>query len=295
MADEIAAGGPDGVSTGSEGFAGSQVDATGGGDDGDAAATPEPLDPSYVSRAQIFNMTEEDLRTVPRATVERMLNGADRALIEAFRREQNTNGYDPRGREDASPAPQSGDFTYEPFTPTFGPEEEVAEPIVKNLTAVQAHHAKQIERLHQHYTKKFEAVHDFASSVQRQQDFAILDRFIDGLGPEWSGVFGKGPRLEMDQRSQEFLKSEELRTAAIEAMQIHGRLTGRPLPASQALSRALNAMFSEKASAIERAKADAKRKELQATATIRPKASGGNPQNSGIRARAATFAGSLRK
>lgn len=254
--------------------------------------TPEVLDPQYVSRAQMFNMTEEDLRAVPRPIVERMIAGADRALLEAMRREPSTS---PSSPATVTPPPAApGDLSFDKLELTFDSDEEVAEPITKNMKAMQEHSAKQFEKLHQHYQEKFRAVEQFAAQTQRQQDYAILDRYIDGLGAEWSGVFGKGATLDMDPRSQEYLKRGELRTAAIETMQINERLSGRALPAGEALPRALNSMFYEKASAIEHEKADAKRKELQDAAAVRPRSGGTGLPIGSIRQRATELAAAVR-
>lgn len=305
MVDEPVSTGSDDSGIATDNSGGPQVDAVLGetaeadpaSETTEVTETPEALDPQYVARAQAFNMTEDDLRAVPRPIVERMIAGADKALIEAFRRDQRTPQSPPSAVPGVAttPAPAAvGDFSFDPFELTFNADEEVAEPITKNMKAMQEHSAKQFEKLHQHYEKKFQAVEQFAANTQRQQDYAILDRYIDGLGAEWSGVFGKGATLDMDSRSQEYLKRGELRMAAIETMQINERLTGRALPAGEALPRALNSMFYEKSSAIERERADAKRKKLQDGAAVRPRSgTTGLPMGS-IRQRATELAASVR-
>ncbi len=259
--------------------------------------SPEPLDPQYVSRARMFNMTEEDLRTVPRETVERMIAGADKALIDAFSRDQaavqapiTTPGISPV----VAPAVAPADFSFDKFDVNFDPDEEVAEPITRGMKAMQEHSVKQFEKLHQHYDAKFKAVEAFNANTQHQQDYAILDRYIEGLGKEWRGVFGKGATLDMDPRSQEYLKRLDLRTAAVGTMEVNKRLTGRPLPHAEALPRALNSMFYEKASTIEREKADAKRKELQNSAAVRPRSGTTGLPAGSIRQRATELANSVR-
>jgi hypothetical protein len=257
------------------------------------AAAPEPLDSAYVSRANIFNLTEEDLRSVPRPVVERILAGADRALLDAFRRDRQTPYQAP---PTAPPAPQLDAPAFAPFDLKFDPADEIAEPLTKTLAAMNAHYAAQLKQLHETYQQKFQGVDQFTSQVRQQNHYAALDRYIDSLGPEWSATFGKGPTLSKDTRSQEFLKSDQLGMAAVEMMQAHLRVTGRALSEHEALDRARAMLFHEQVSAAERAAAEAKRKELAASASVRPRSSssGGN-QTGGLRQRAEAMVASMRR
>ena len=257
---------------------------------------PQPLDPSYLADAGRFNMTEADLRALPRDVVQRVIAGADRANLEAFRREQRS----PYQPPSAAPAPANvtqEPFAVAPFELTFEGEEEEAKdsPVARKLAALNKHYGDQSKRQHDHYQGELRALRDAVTGFQQQAHYGVLDRFIDGLGAEWSGLFGKGSSSDLDSRSQEFLKRDELGTAAIEHRQIHERLTGRPLPVAEALRRALHSLHYDKASAIERAKADAMRAKLAAGASDRPKPGVNAANNGGIRSRSEALLGMARR
>jgi hypothetical protein len=259
-------------------------------------AEPKPLDPSYIADAGRFNMTEADLRALPQEVVRRIIAGADRATLEAFRREQRT----PYGPAPTVPAPASisqEPFAIAPFELTFDGEEEEAKdsPVAKKLAALNKHYGDQSKRQHDHYQNELKTLREAVTGFQQQAHYGVLDRFIEGLGTEWSGLFGKGTSTDLDSRSQEFLKRDELGTAAIEHRQIHERLTGRPLPVSEALRRALHSLHYDKASAIERAKADATRAKLAAGASDRPKPGMVAANNGGIRSRSEALLGMARR
>lgn len=305
MADETVTSGPDVVSQVSVNEP--QTDTV--GDDAGEAASPEPLDPAYVSRAAEWNLADEDLRAVPRTTVEKILAAADRRFIDMHRQPpppsnygQGNYGYTPPANSYAPPpaaaAPPNFGPPAEPqFTPfqfKFDGEADADSPIAKQLVGYNEHVAKQFEQLHGHYRQQIQGVHQYIAQQQAVQDWGIVDRYIDSLGSEWSGVFGKGSSLDFDQRSQEFAKRDELRTAAIAMMQGHQQSTGRRMPAQEALRRAQYALFADKVSTIERAKAEAQRKQLASSAAVPPKTAGAAPQPGGIRARAAATVRAMR-
>lgn len=246
-----------------------QIDATQAAE----PAQPEPLDSGYVERASTFGLTEDDLRVVPRDTIERMIASADRAMIQSAYRDNGQQVQHPHvpqeRRENGQFAPPS-DFAFDPFELKFDQDVEADAPLTKNVAALHDHFSKQFQKLHQHYEQKFKDVFGFRDSMLRQQDYALLDRFVEQQGPDWSAVFGKGQTLEMNPQSQEFLNREEVRTAAIAMIERSARM-GRKMTAAEALPRARNALFMEKAFAIERAKANGKRDALAAGAVDRSK------------------------
>lgn len=282
MADEIASGSPVEVLN----AAVSQVEPVGSGstilgEPVEKAAAPEPLDPDYVSRAKNFNLTEDDLRAVPRDTVERMIAGADRQMIVAQRQEnqyQQNNGHQNGNGKPTTQIvnPQPGDFAFDSFEMKFDGDVEADNPLVKNMVALHQHHLKQIEKLHEYYGRKVGAIEQFRDQSVQQSNNSIVDRFVDAQGAQWAEVFGKGPTSDLNTQSQEFLNREEVWTAA-NAMVQRSAAQGRRLSLAEALPRARNAMFMEKAFAIERAKASEKRTQLEAGATDRPKSPGGVP------------------
>lgn len=259
------------------------------GGDGGQETTPEPLDPSFVARATDWSLTESDLRAAPREVIDRFITGAERRLIETFRRNQQAS----QPPQQQSQGPPPGEFTVSPYDLKFEGEEDGDTPYAKKLSELNGHYGKQMEALRDHYNKQLQEVSQFIGSVRQEKHYSTIDRFVDGLGAEWSGVFGKGHSLEMENRSQEFLRRDELGMAAIEFMQAHAQMTGRALPESEALRRALSHLHGSHAASIERAKNDAKRKELQAGAPEKSR-SGGTPaptNGGGIRARAQAMLG----
>jgi hypothetical protein len=264
------------------------LEAAQAGDDGSLVTEPQPLDPAYVDRAKEYNMTEADLRAIPREVAERVFAGADRARIEAFRREppqppvQRQPYQLPYVSQPGPPQPPPSAFA--PFELKFEADEaDVADaPLTKKFVASNAYYAEQLNRLHRHYETQFQGMNEFKADQVRQQKCAVVDRFVAAQGPEWSGVYGKGETYDMDARSQEFLKRDELWMAA------DGMMLANPgLGRQEALRRAQYAIHFEKQSAIERARADAERKKALAGATDRPRASGATPPISGIKGRAA--------
>lgn len=246
-----------------------------------APAAPEPLDADYVSRAKAFSLSEDELRSIPRETVERMIASSDRAFINSARQDYAPQAPPPQQpppqrRENGQFAAAPTDFSYEPWKPQFDDDADVAEPIVKNMTSMEQHVAKQFERLHQHYAAKLQAQEQFQNDAIVQKNNATVDRFVDGQGAEWGEVFGKGSTNEMNPQSQEFLNRVEVWTAA-NAMVNRSASNGRRMTINEALPRARNAMFMEKAFAIERAKANGKRTQLEAGATDRSRTPGGVP------------------
>jgi hypothetical protein len=255
-----------------EGVAGEQVEG--------AATAPEPLDADYVSRAKAFSLNEDDLRSTSRDVVERMMANADRMTINAARAEyqqppapivRRENGQFAPAPAPAAPVP--GDFAYEPWKPEFTQDDEVAEPITKNMTGLEKHLAAQIDRLHQFYGSKLQEHDQFRTDQIVQRNNAAMDRFIESSGPDWKEVFGTGPTSEMNPQSQEFLNRVEAWTAANAMTQKYGN----KMTVQAALPRARNAMFMEKAFAIERAKANGKRTQLEAGASDRARTPGGVP------------------
>jgi hypothetical protein len=231
---------------------------SGSGVEQSAAAAQEPLDPDYVSRAQAFSLTKDDLRSMSRDVVERMMANADRMTINAARAEYQ-QGPPPVPRRDngqfapapAPAAPVPGDFAYEPWKPEFAQDDEVAEPITKNMTGLEKHLAAQIDRLHKFYGAKLQVQEQFQNDQVVQRNNAAMDRFIESSGPDWKEVFGTGPTSEMNPQSQEFLNRVEAWTAANAMTHKYGS----KMTVQAALPRARNAMFMEKAFAIERAQA----------------------------------------
>ena len=238
---------------------------SGTGVEGGAPTAPAPLDPDYVSRAKVFSLSEDELRAIPRETVERMIASSDRAFINSARQDFAQGPPPPPPQQQPHPvarrengqfAAPPTDFAYEPWKPQFDADEEVAEPITKNMTALEQHVAKQFDRLHQHYAAKHAAQEQFQTDTITQRNNATMDRFVESRGPEWESVFGKGPTSEMNPQSQEFLNRAEVWMAATVMVQRSAR-HGIRLTIEEAQPRAANAMFMEKAFAIEHAKANA--------------------------------------
>lgn len=250
----------------------------------------EPLDPTYVAEAADWGLNDPELlRAVPREAFQRMKAAADARVFDQVRRvsafEQPTQQPNQPPQHEQQPQQPSA-FALDPFELKFEESEVAESPFAKGLTAQQKWSADQIGKLNTHYAAELRRRDADIASLREQQDYGILDRYIDALGPEWSGEFGKGSTLDFEPQSREFLKRGELRTAAITAMRIYQATTGRRLPASQALPQALGLIYRDKVAAQERAKADAERKKLQAGVTAKPRASGSNPPVSGIRGRA---------
>jgi hypothetical protein len=266
-------------------------------------AAAEPLDAGYVERAKSFSLSEADLRVMPRETVERMMASADRMTIQSAMAEwqqpppvQQAPPPPPRRENGRFAADAPPEFAYEPFKLQFDPTDEINEtnPLVKNMTGLEAHVAKQFDRLHKFYAEKLQAQEQFRKDSIVQQNNAVVDRFVESQGPQWSEVFGKGATSEMNPQSQEFLNRVEVWKAAT-AMTGRYAANGRRMSLNEALPRARNAIFMEKAFALERATADAKRKELQVSAATKPTGGGPAPTGGGIRQRAAALAGALRR
>lgn len=278
-----------------EGEAGGQVE--GGEPEG---AVAETIDPGLVSRAtKEFFLAEDDVKAAPHV-VERMMSAADRMAGEAYRRAVQqaqqggpspaAAGYTPPPQQQAPGAPQ-----FSPFELKFEADADQDSPVVKNMSGMNAHMAKQFEALHKHYEEKFKQYEGFQQNVQRQQSRSIVDGFISTLGPEWATIYGRGSWNEHHPQSPESLKRGELETAAVTAIEVHRLMTGQQLSESEALRRAHTLLNQDKFSAIERAKAEAKRKELQASASVRPKASGAAPANGSIRSRATALTDMMRR
>lgn len=292
MADEIVgSAGP--IESSGEIIGGQQTESAPGEIVEGEQVLPEPLDPQLVSRASIWNLNEQDLRAVPRDTIERMLNGADRAMLDAHRRAQasftpNPAQTQPQQFQQSNQQQTPTGFTPAPYDLKFDSEEEDADsPVAKKMAGINAHYAKQMEAMRDYYNGKMGGVEQFMTSMRTQQYHTAVDRAVQGWGPEWANVFGKTPMSELDPRSQEFLRFDEVGMAAFELQQAHARMTGRPLADSEALRRARDLLHPGKAFEFERAKENAKRTELRAGSSDRPRSgTAPNPSNNGIRSRA---------
>jgi hypothetical protein len=237
---------------------------------------PEPLAPELITRGGRWKLGEEDLRSVPRDVLERMMAAADAEVMEGMARVRQPNGqaqqtqipspYAQQGQQPQYQQPAQPQQAQQPtmaFTPVelkFEDEGEdtpaanyaktINEGMTKNLNAMHADFAQQISSI----VEAVKAIHTF-------NDLSILDRHIGTLGSEWEDTFGAGATVDLDPRSPSYENRMAYRKAILENLNLDATL-GRERNPSEAMLRARYRNYGQKIAQLERAKREAKAKEV---------------------------------
>lgn len=261
-----------------------------------AEATPqevalEALDPNYVARAnREYGLTEAQLRAAPRELVEHMMTVSDRRATDVWQRasQQFPQQTPPNAAQPV--ATTTSDFKVDPLEITLDGVEEDS-PTATAIQAINKHYAAQLEKMHQHYSAKFDGVNRGVVGLQEQAQYGVIDDYITRLGDEWSDVFGRGRTLSMHPQSKERIARTEFLRAAVANNSLYGMLYGQTLSDDEAMDRARLQLHQDKVLAKERAKAAKAQESVRAGASTRPKTAPSRPQLNGIDARVAQMLG----
>jgi hypothetical protein len=153
------------------------------------------------------------------------------------------------------------DSPFAPLTVTFEDDEEGPyRTHIENVVGWANHAVQELVRKHEAEMSQVRAV--FAQ-INDTAAYTELDHYIASWGDEWSDVFGKGPTIVLETKSQEYQHRGELLKAARRSIELDKRL-GRPVNVSDAVLRARAQRFSDKQSVITRAAQEKRLKEVQA-------------------------------
>jgi hypothetical protein len=235
---------------------------------------PEPLATELITRGGRWKLGEEDLRSVPRDVLERMMAAADAEVMEGMARVRQPAGqaqqtqipspYAQQGQQPQVQQPaqqaQQPTMAFSPVELKFDDETEdtpaanyaktINEGMTKNLNAMHADFAQQIRDI----VDAVKAIHTF-------NDLTILDRHIGTLGSEWEDTFGAGATVDLDPRSPNYENRMAYRKAILENLNLDATL-GRERNPSEAMLRARYRNYGQKIAQLERAKREAKAKEV---------------------------------
>ncbi|MEE9597966.1 MAG: hypothetical protein V3V96_14430 [Acidiferrobacterales bacterium] len=172
----------------------------------DVAVEAEPLSPvepepaaddtlaggiseATMARAKGYGLSQDDLQGFDDARLERMFAGIDRRIM------QPQVGQVPTGPVAGAPA-QARD--YQPLKIDFG--DDLDESVTKPL-----------KTLLDHLNTSLGDVHSFRQQAASElramnllRELTDFDRFVAGLGEEWTSVYGTGSTIQMDPQSNEF-------------------------------------------------------------------------------------------
>jgi hypothetical protein len=225
------------------------------------------LDPTLVARGGRWKLGEEDLRTVPRDVLERMMVAAESEVMENIARaRQAERGAPPEQpqqpswmpkAEQAKPPEAAGVFA--PVELKFDEADEDA-PATQHAKALNEGMTKNFNSLYTHVQSKLDEFARAIDALHQFNDATVLDRHLADLGDEWQDVFGKGAMFELDQRGPHYTARKAYRDAILETLDLDAQL-GRERDRSEAMLRARYRLHGPKIAQLERAKREAKAKE----------------------------------
>jgi hypothetical protein len=156
-------------------------------------SAPAAFSPQTIGRARDYGLSESDLEGMDSAKVERMFSAIDRRIM---RPQEPVSGAQP-------PAPQAGPRG--PVTGQYVPlklehNDDVDESVTKHVQTVVDHVNESMQGLHTFRQQMMEEV----QAINTLRELGDFDRFVGGLGDEWTSVYGSGATVDMDPQSAEF-------------------------------------------------------------------------------------------
>lgn len=167
-------------------------------DDATAKPSVEPLSPEMLQRAESYGLPQSDLEGMDTGRLDRMFAAIDRRIMQP--QTAGVPGAAPQGGPPMS-VPAGG---YTPLKIDFG--SDLDESVVGPIKMVVDHLNKQMQEAHvfrHHALQELQAM-----NVLRE--FGDFDRFVSGLGEEWTSVYGSGATEDLNPDSAEFQKRLEV-------------------------------------------------------------------------------------
>lgn len=249
--------------------------------DPDRAATDEGrtdrggFSAELLDRAKDAGYTEEEAKAFGSpANLERAVTAIDRRLADIGN--GSLSGAGGTGGEDASKAGGTGGdggatdaatkkdgggelpagLKFEPFKVELDPEMAADPDVVRTITAMNEHYAKQLEP----FVKHVQGLIELTGQRQNEELEARLDGHFDSLGDDYNEVFGKGEGVELleksernDAKAKTALGNRQKVVSEMEALAAGYSQAGRRMPSEgQLFEKAVRLIFPEHAEKLTR-------------------------------------------
>ena len=201
-----------------------------------------------VQRAQMYGMLPAQARAMYKTDAE--LRNALIAMDQQLLQQQQF-------RQQAPPqqTPQQQPMQPQQQTPTEVQleayklnEEMYEEPLLADLQGMQDHQIKMFQQMHQQIQGLQQYVHQQIAQQRTQalrQHVESFDKAIQGLGDDWSDVFGRGSYQEINRNSAEAYNRGRVLNTVDAIMQQHA-VSGRNVDMLAALESALQITFPDR-------------------------------------------------
>lgn len=212
-------------------------------DDAPAAGISEAL----IGRAEGYGLSQVDLEGLDEPRLERMFSAIDRRIMQPVQ-----PGQPPAvpAAAPGQPAPTGvpmGTAQYAPLTLELG--DELDESFAKPFQTVVDHMNGQMRELHA-FRQRANAELQAMNVLRELSDF---DRFVSGLGEEWTSDYGAGTTADMNTQSGEFQKRLEVFHGA-KALRADALRRGQQMGVLDALNRSHCAVHGNRIAEHERKK-----------------------------------------
>lgn len=222
-----------------------------------AEETSEPHGPgiseALVGRAEGYGLAQADLEGLDADRLERMFSAIDRRIMQpqAETMPAAAPGMPQLAPTAAATTVPTGDVQYAPLKLEIG--DDLDESVVKPFQSVVDHLNTQLKDIHAF--RQQAQMEMQAMNVLRE--FSDFDRFISGLGDEWTKDYGSDLTMDMDPQGVEFKKRLEVFHGA-RSLQADAARRRQRMSTSDALMRSHRAVHWDRIAGQERRKLDGK-------------------------------------
>ena len=186
----------------------------------EGAPDSSAISEAMIGRAKDYGLSSDDLTGMNEERLGRMFSAIDRRIMQP----QSVQGPTGPAMPSAVPTPVTAmPEQYAPLKLEFG--DDLDESVVKPFQSVVDHLNGQLKEVH---AFRQEARNEL-QAMNLLREFSDFDRFVTGLGDDWTADYGTGPTIDMDPQSAEFQKRMQVfhgaRTLQSDALQRRQRIS----------------------------------------------------------------------
>lgn len=211
---------------------------------------------ALLGRARDYGLSGDDLAGLDGGKLDRMFTAIDRRTMGQNAQSQNVQG--PMSNvQGQMPGPSTFDFQpstsdqYSPLKIDFG--EDLDESVVKPFQSVVDHLNDQLKGIHGYRQQ----VREELQALNVLREFSDFDRFVSGLGDDWSSDYGNGATMDLDPQGDNFRKRLEVFHGA-KSLMASAASRGQRMGVSDALTRSHRAVHWDRIAEHEHKKLDGK-------------------------------------